>query len=559
MLARQSIRTKLVIAVSLMLAVMLTLALSALWGLYSYRGLASSLSDLRSEIAPAIKLSQSAQALRDAAHCIRNLQQHKQLAEPQVLLGVSRSDFENNSFAGHLADLEKLLDSYSSSSMQTNQDHSWFVDPKSHEQLRGDIRRQLVRIRENYDRPTIEHDEASFQALQTDIDSLVNSTTQMTSILEQGMADYSNNVRNAYRTAIAITWFCLIAAVVMVGVSCILFRSLVMKPFRTLVDGARLVAAGEYQHQIDLGTGDELSELATVLNQMTDRFRRTCATLERERADLDKQVRERSREVVQREQLASVGFLAAGVAHEINNPLASIAWSAEALELRLHRLWTDNDHPLSIDVDDAELLGESLKRIQDEAYRCKGITTRLLDFSRMGDCVRTQVDVCELIRDVVAMVSTLGKYRCKTIRTHCDETITAHVNGQEIRQVVLNLVTNALESVNIDGAVDIYVHRDASVVRVAVVDNGCGMTEEVLEHLFEPFFTRRRDGSGTGLGLSITHRIVTQHGGQLIATSDGPGRGSRFEFDVPAEKPAAEVQLVGHRPMEGLYAPLRAA
>ncbi len=559
MLARQSIRTKLLIALSLMLTVMLALASSAFWGLYNYRWLANSLNDLASEIPLSIKLGQSAEAIRDAGHRMRRFRQDSQLTEPHGLLGTSRCEFENACFDGHLADFERALDSYELLFKEKQRDHSWFVDPITHEQLLVDVRRQLVSIGEYSERQIIERDEASLEALQTNIDSLANGTIEMTSMLHQGMADYSSNVRNAYRTGIALAWACLICALTMVVVSLVLFRSLVMKPFRTLVDGARLVAAGEYQHQIDLGTGDELSELATVLNEMTDRFRLTCATLERERADLDKQVRERSREVIQREQLASVGFLAAGVAHEINNPLASIAWSAEALELRLNGLWNHPHETQSIDPEDAELLGESLKRIQDEAYRCKGITTRLLDFSRMGDFVRTQVDICDLIRDVVAMVSTLGKYRCKTLRTHCDGVITAHVNGQEIRQVVLNLVTNALESVDTDGAVDIHAYRDGSVVRVVVIDNGCGMTDEVREHLFEPFFTRRRDGSGTGLGLSITHRIVTQHGGQLIASSEGPGKGSRFEFDVPAEKPTAEVQLVGHRPKEGLYAPLRVA
>jgi len=95
---------------------------------------------------------------------------------------------------------------------------------------------------------------------------------------------------------------------------------------------------------------------------------------------------------------------------------------------------------------------------------------------------------------------------------------------------------------------------------VTVEDNGCGMTNEVLEHLFEPFFTRRRDGSGTGLGLSITHRIVTQHGGVLTAHSDGPGHGSRLQFAVPADEPIAGENIsVGNRHREGLYEPLRVA
>lgn len=109
------------------------------------------------------------------------------------------------------------------------------------------------------------------------------------------------------------------------------------------------------------------------------------------------------------------------------------------------------------------------------------------------------------------------------------------VNGQQIRQVALNLLTNALESVDQDGAVDIRICQERDRVVVTVQDNGCGMTDEVLEHLFEPFFTRRRDGKGTGLGLSITHRIVTQHGGTLTAHSEGPGRGSQMRLELPVE------------------------
>jgi signal transduction histidine kinase len=113
------------------------------------------------------------------------------------------------------------------------------------------------------------------------------------------------------------------------------------------------------------------------------------------------------------------------------------------------------------------------------------------------------------------------------------------VNGQQIRQVALNLLTNALESVDQDGAVDIRIRQERDLVVVTVQDDGCGMTDEVLEHLFEPFFTRRRDGKGTGLGLSITHRIVTQHGGKLTAHSEGLGRGSQMRLELPVE--AAET------------------
>jgi signal transduction histidine kinase len=267
--------------------------------------------------------------------------------------------------------------------------------------------------------------------------------------------------------------------------------------------------------------------------------------------DLKEQVRQRSEEVIRNEQLASVGFLAAGVAHEINNPLAAIAWSAEALEARLHRIL----HPImqesaplsatpteSLAGADLDTLRTYLRRIQDEAFRCKGITERLLDFSRLGTIQRKQqTDMNEIVEDVVDMVRHLGPYRSQKIEVEISDTpAIAWASPQEMTQVVLNLVTNALESLDPDsksGVVRVKVHHrpEQDQVHLVIEDNGCGMDQEVLKHLFEPFFTRRRDGRGTGLGLPITNRIITDHGGRITPRSDGPGLGSRFEITLPSK------------------------
>jgi signal transduction histidine kinase len=111
--------------------------------------------------------------------------------------------------------------------------------------------------------------------------------------------------------------------------------------------------------------------------------------------------------------------------------------------------------------------------------------------------------------------------------------VVADVNPQEIKQVVLNLITNALDSVDAGGTLAIRLSRRGGAAELVFADDGCGMTDEVLAHLFEPFFTRKRHGQGTGLGLSIVHRIVTDHGGQIDAESDGPGRGSRIRVSLP--------------------------
>src|SRR5262249_2572120 len=244
-------------------------------------------------------------------------------------------------------------------------------------------------------------------------------------------------------------------------------------------------------------------------------------------ADLERQVQERSRQLVRSERLAGVGFLAAGVAHEINNPLASIAFCAEALDHRLEPIVTGTDDP------DLRLVGRYLKMIQEEAFRCKNITERLLDFSRCNDLTRERIDLSSLIQGVVEMIRHIGKYTAKSIIFHPREAVMAHVDGQEIKQVVLNLIVNALESMNASGSLRIDARYNQGMAEMVFADNGCGMSPDVLENIFEPFYTRRRDGKGTGLGLSISHRIINQHHGDIMAFSPGLDQGSTFVVRLP--------------------------
>ena len=363
--------------------------------------------------------------------------------------------------------------------------------------------------------------------------SLLSKTERYAEATHQAFTAYSDQLRAQARFWRNMACGCAVATVGLVVTFFCLFNSYIAKPFRTLIDGSRLVARGEFDHRIDLGTEDELNELAQAMNRMTDRFQDTLGELNATCAGLDREVKERTREVIQNEQLASVGFLAAGVAHEINNPLATIAMSSEVLQSRLSDLAM---LPPEQRVFDGELqveLPRNLRRIEDEAYRCKGITEKLLDFSRLSEVRRAPTDIVDVVSEVVDMVGQLGEFRCKKLTTHCNGAVIVEVNPQEIRQVILNLVTNALESVDADGAVDIYVSMQSGEASVIVEDDGCGMDAETQQHLFEPFFTRRRDGSGTGLGLSISYRIVSKHGGTLNANSEGPGCGARMVLTLP--------------------------
>ncbi len=299
-------------------------------------------------------------------------------------------------------------------------------------------------------------------------------------------------------------------------------------PIRELHDKVGRLAEGNFDSRIIVQSSDEIQDLAQAFNDMTERLKNIYR-------DLERQVNERSRQLVRSEKLAGVGFLAAGVAHEINNPLASIAFCGEALERRLHEMLAGRrDHP------DMVTVNNYLKMIQDEAFRCKEITQKLLEFSRIGDRQRQMTDMAEVIQSVVDMVHLHQSYKGKHILFEPRPTPLLLVNDQEIKSVVLNLVANALDSMDDGGTLTITLDVEGGMAVTTFTDTGCGMTSEVLENLFEPFFSRSRTGKGIGLGLSISHRIITQHGGEIEATSPGSNEGSRFTVRLPLTPAATE-------------------
>jgi two-component system NtrC family sensor kinase len=358
------------------------------------------------------------------------------------------------------------------------------------------------------------------------LETLADLAAELPSFLQGRLHDLASEVRGRYRTLIGMTsTAALSAALLLVAIGALTYRW-IFRPLRQLGHGSRRVAAGDFSYRVHLDTDDEMAEMADALNAMTARFQEI-------RDDLDRQVQLRTREVIRGEQLASVGFLAAGVAHEINNPLASIAMCAESLESRLDGAVADSA--------DAHVARRYLTLIQSEAFRCKGITEKLLDFSRLGQVRRQATALLGLVGDVAEMLRHVGRFKGRTIEIEDGQDLLVLVNPQEIKQVVLNLLVNALDSLGPEGRVQVSARRsplpDAAhgggEAVLTIRDDGCGMDAEVLEHLFEPFFTRRKNGQGTGLGLSIVHRIVADHGGRIEATSAGPGHGSMFRVTLP--------------------------
>jgi len=379
-------------------------------------------------------------------------------------------------------------------------------------------------------------------AVEPHLERLATLSAELPTFLQERLHDLSHEVRVGYRTLIVTTWAAALAATVLLAALGVLTYRWVFRPLRLLGQGSRRVAAGDFDFRIRLDTRDEMAELAGALNDMTRRFQEI-------RDDLDRQVQLRTREVVRNEQLASVGFLAAGVAHEINNPLASIAMCAESLESRLETPPAGES--------DMQVMRRYLELIQQEAFRCKGITEKLLDFSRLGEVRRQPTAILALVTDVADMLRHVGRFNGRTIDVDAGADVLVMVNPQEIKQVVLNLLVNALDSIEEAGRVRVGVQRDGAAAVLVFTDDGCGMTDEVLEHLFEPFFTRRRAGQGTGLGLSIVHRIVADHGGRIEAASAGPGQGSTFRVTLPVAE--VGVAPVSHAPQKEVDHPAQQA
>ncbi|MCE9561571.1 MAG: HAMP domain-containing histidine kinase [Planctomycetes bacterium] len=344
--------------------------------------------------------------------------------------------------------------------------------------------------------------------------------------------DIQTGIKQSNRVIGRTIWVVRIAtfwAIVLTLTLLFYFRVWMFQPIRQLQAGISRVHGGDFEHPIKLESGDELQELADEFNAMTARLGATYA-------DLARQVNERSRQLVRSERMVSVGFLAAGVAHEINNPLASILFCSEALERRLQDVLDEmNGAPAGSHSGpaEAEVLTRYLKMIQQEALRCKEITHKLLDFSRTGEKKRDATDLGALVRGVIEVASLLPNCRAKNISFEPKEYIVAQVNSQDLKSVILNMIVNALDSMDEGGRLSITLRTVGDQAELAFTDTGCGMTADVLENIFEPFFTRSRTGKGTGLGLFISHQIIDQHGGTIQAASQGPGFGSTFTVNVP--------------------------
>jgi len=232
-------------------------------------------------------------------------------------------------------------------------------------------------------------------------------------------------------------------------------------------------------------------------------------------------------QLMQAEKMSGIGVLAAGVAHEINNPLTSVAGYAEAL-LRRFR-----DDPGLVQDPRLDGFQKYLDVIMRETYRCKGIIDSLLSFSRKSDGSVGRVDLNHVLQEVLELVRHKSRYEQIEIKEELQENLPPVLSdGAGLRQVLMNLLLNAHQAIQGAGTVEIATFNEAEMGVIRIKDSGCGIPPEQLAQIWNPFFTTKTVGQGLGLGLAISYNIIQRQGGEIQVESQ-QGEGATFTVRLP--------------------------
>jgi two-component system NtrC family sensor kinase len=308
-------------------------------------------------------------------------------------------------------------------------------------------------------------------------------------------------------------------------------QSRVIGPVRDLVKGTKRVAEGDLGHVIPVRRGDDIGFLAQSFNEMTSALQKARAEVASMVTTLEERVRERTNalqeaqtQLIQSEKLASLGKLAASVAHEINNPLAGILTYAKLLTRRF-----------SGGLNDPTALSSALKSlglIERETVRCTSIVRNLLDFARQREPSFQETDLNAVVLEALSLLSNRMSIQGVAVEKRLGELPAVKADFGQIRQVFLNIALNGCEAMEKDGSLTVTSRfvPETKTVEVEFLDTGSGIPPDHLTKIFDPFFTSKE--KGTGLGLSVVYGIVSRHNGKVEIKS-AVGKGTCVTVRLP--------------------------
>jgi len=284
----------------------------------------------------------------------------------------------------------------------------------------------------------------------------------------------------------------------------------ILQPIKRLVFASHQLAKGNLEHEVELNSKDEIGELGETFNFM-------AASLKQR----DERLKEyAAQQIMKSERLATLGQLAAGVAHEINNPLGAVLmYSHLSLE----------------EMEPQDPRRTNLEKMVAEATRCKDIVRRLLDFARQTEPKVEELNVNEILQRTLSLVENQALFQNVKINRMLSPSLPkALMDGGQIQQVFTNIIINAAEAINGEGQLSIATRTasDGQSIEIEFTDTGCGISQENLEKIFDPFFTTKQVGHGTGLGLSVSYGIIARHKGTIDVKSE-LGKGSTFTVRLP--------------------------
>ncbi len=322
------------------------------------------------------------------------------------------------------------------------------------------------------------------------------------------------NISEMLRMSMNILLFALLAsAIAGILINIKLARS-IAAPIRELEKATKKVAMGDFSEVIEVKGTDEITSLEISFNQMEDKLKDSLSSLELAVRNLhDKQ-----NQLVEAEKLASIGIFAAGIAHEINNPLTSVLTFS---------------HLMLEQMPEGDPRRETLKMMTRETERARIIVRQLLSFAKETPLKTVRTNVNCPINEIIETLSAQGLFDGIEVGLNFAGNLPEiQADPVKLEQVVLNILLNAIHSITPPGKIEVITRTAGHSVEILISDTGCGIPEEYVGKIFDPFYTTKESTKGTGLGLAVSYGIIKKHGGEVEVKSI-PGKGSTFVVRLP--------------------------